>query len=294
MVAGRPADQLIVIVGPTASGKSDVAIKIAKEFDGEIISADSRTIYKNLDIGTAKPSITERQGVMHFGFDLIDPSQTFSAAQFQQLATGWIKDIRSRGKLPIMVGGTGLYVDSILFNYRFGLSADPKLREKLSSMSLQELWMYCKEHNIELPENYKNKRYVVRAIEQGGINVSRSKQLRANTIVVGLAPKPEELKLRLRQRAIDIFKNNVVQETMKVLKEYGPESPGLTGNVYPIIQKLIAHQILPEQAIEHSTQADWRLAKRQLTWFRRNPHIRWFADAGEAHDFITEYLSKIT
>src|ERR1700681_366809 len=111
--------ELLVIVGPTASGKSDLALRIAKKFNGEIIAADSRTIYKRMDIGTAKPSHKDQKLVVHWGLDLIEPGESFSAAQFKDYAEAKIAEIRSRGKLPILVGGTGLYIDSILFNFSF-------------------------------------------------------------------------------------------------------------------------------------------------------------------------------
>lgn len=292
MVARRTADQFVVIVGPTASGKTDLAIKIAKEFKGEVISADSRTIYKGLDISTAKPSIQERQGVTHYGFDLVEPDRAFSAAQFKTLAEGWIKDIQARGKLPIMVGGTGLYIDSILFNYQFGGPSDPALRERLSAMSLEQLWDYCKENNISLPENYKNKRYVIRAIERGKDKVSKKYNLRPSTIVVGITLDREVLRQRIHDRAQSIFSKGVVEETTKIAKEFGWQAPGLSGIVHPIIRKLVEGELSQDSAVQQFVTADWQLAKRQLTWLKRNPAITWHESPSDAYLFLKEYLSK--
>ena len=119
---------LVVIVGPTASGKTGLAIELAEKYNGEIICADSRTIYRGMDIGTAKPTLKERQGVVHWGLDLVEPGEAFSAADFKAYADDKIANIRSREKVPFLVGGTGLYIDAVIFNYQFGTTADPVLR----------------------------------------------------------------------------------------------------------------------------------------------------------------------
>jgi tRNA dimethylallyltransferase len=143
---------LIVIVGPTASGKSALAMQLAERFGGEIICADSRTVYKGMDIGTAKPSAEDQARVPHHGLDLVEPGERFSAVDFKNYATQTIADIRARGKIPFLVGGTGLYVDAVIFDYHFG-QADPELRAKLEALSLEELHEYCRNNNIKLPEN---------------------------------------------------------------------------------------------------------------------------------------------
>ena len=111
---------LIVIIGPTASGKTSLAIRLAKKYRGEIICADSRTVYRGMNIGTAKPSLEEQQGVSHWGLDLVDPGDSFSVSQFKDYARQKIKEIRSRGNIPFLVGGTGLYIDSVIFDFQFG------------------------------------------------------------------------------------------------------------------------------------------------------------------------------
>ena len=150
---------LIVIVGPTASGKTGLSIKLAKKFNGEIISADSRAIYRGLDIGTAKPSIEERQGVVHWGIDLVNPGEYYTAADFKRYADAKIDDIRSREYLPILVGGSGLYIDAVLFNFEFGKLPIVEKRTTLQKMDILELQSYCVKNNIKLPDNIQNKRY---------------------------------------------------------------------------------------------------------------------------------------
>ena len=130
------AAPLVVVVGPTASGKSALAIELAEQFNGEIICADSRTVYKYMDIGTTKPSLEDRARVPHFGLDLVEPGERFTAADFQEYANEKITEIRQRGHIPFLVGGTGLYVDGVVFDYEF-LPADEALRAKLEKLTLR-------------------------------------------------------------------------------------------------------------------------------------------------------------
>lgn len=168
---------LIVIVGPTASGKTSLAIRLAQKYGGEIICADSRTVYRDMDIGTAKPTPEERALVSHWGLDLVSPGERFTAADFKRYALEKIDEIRARGHVPFIVGGTGLYVDSVVFDYEFGGSVDESQRQELEVLSIEELHKYCFKHNISLPENNKNKRHLIRAIEQRGINSKRKANL---------------------------------------------------------------------------------------------------------------------
>ena len=152
---------LIIITGPTASGKTGLAIKLAKLFGGEIISADSRAIYKDIDIASAKPTIEERDGVPHWGFNLVEPGERFTAADFKEYAYSKIEDILSRGKIPFLVGGTGLYIDAVLYDYEFSGGVDEEFREKLSQKSIEELQQYIFENISKEKENkirYYNKK----------------------------------------------------------------------------------------------------------------------------------------
>ena len=151
------ANPLVVIVGPTASGKTSLAIDLAKRYGGEIICADSRTIYKEMDIGTAKPTAAQRAEVTHWGLDLVEPGESFSAYDFKIYANQKIQEIRKRGNIPFMVGGTGLYIDAVLFDYEFGQPADPELRQTLQLMSVSELQNYCIRYNSKLVWIDKNK-----------------------------------------------------------------------------------------------------------------------------------------
>ena len=279
---------LIVIIGPTASGKTSLAIQLAKKYRGEIICADSRTVYRGMNIGTAKPSLGEQQVVPHWGLDLVDPGDSFSASQFKDYACQKIKEIRSRGNIPFLVGGTGLYIDSVIFDFQFGAKSNEDKRCDLQEMTVSELQQYCANHNILLPENSKNKRYLVRAIERADEKPSRLEVPLNNTIVVGITTDKQLLKQRITDRAKKMFKDGVVEETIELANNSGWCNEAMTGNVYPIIKKLIEKEIDEDQAIREFIVSDVNLVKRQLTWFRRNPFIEW----GDIHS-CEQYLSRV-
>jgi tRNA dimethylallyltransferase len=312
---------LIVIVGPTASGKTSLAIKIAQEFDGEIISADSRAIYRGMDIGTAKPTGAEQKQVKHWGIDLVEPDERFTVADFQNYANEKIREIRARGKIPILVGGSGLYVDSVVFNYEFGnFSArhpelgsgssknksvwipgqarndarsdfDPVLREKLDKMSITELQNYCESNNILLPENSKNKRYLVRAIERQNAPRNNRKQVREDCVIVGIETDPKILRQQIGERIQDMFNNGIEAETEKLIKKYPLTIEAMKSNIYPIVAKLLDGKITRDEAIKLAEIDDWHLAKKQLTWFRRNPAIKWLP-LNKAENYLWEYVKN--
>lgn len=267
---------LLVIVGPTASGKTHLALEIAQQYDGEIISADSRTVYKGLDIGTAKPTKKEQSRIPHHLIDVVEPNQTFTVWDFQQLAKKAIADIRARGKLPILVGGTGLYIDSIVFDYAIdNAPLDVELRQRLTDESIENLQMMIKEQHLKMPENALNKRHLIRALEQKKINTARRSEPIEHTIIVGIATEKLELEQRIRSRAQTIFDSGVIQEAEKVASLYGWDTPAMTGNIYPIIRQLVDGTISIDTAIEKFVISDRQLAKRQLTWLKRNKYIVW-------------------
>ena len=249
---------LIVITGPT--------IKLAKKFGGEIICADSRTVYRDMDIGTAKPTLMERQGVAHWGLDLVEPGQLFSAADFKEYATKKIAEIRDRGNIPFLVGGTGLYIDGIIFNFSFANRSDGRYRQQLEGMSIEDLHKYCVNNNMSLPENKYNKRYVIRAIERGTQNVVKNASIQENTIVV--------------------------DEATYLGNKYGWRSEAMTGNVYPIINQYIRGKIDYSTMVQQMIASDRQLAKRQMTWLRRNPHIMW-CDLYSAEHYLSQILARL-
>lgn len=284
---------LIVIVGPTASGKTSLAINLAEIYGGEIICADSRTVYKDMDIGTAKPSYEDCQRVPHWGIDLVYPYEYFSAAEFKQYSLKKIEDIRSRNKIPFLVGGTGLYIDAIVFDYKFGNKSDVKKRTLLEKLTIEELWEYCSKNNIELPDNYNNKRYVIRCIEQGGINNSRKVEINNNIIVVGISTDRDNLRKRIKDRIEQFFDNNVVEEARILGKIYGWDNRAMSGNIYPILHKYIDNEISIEEVKVEIFYRDWHLAKRQMTWFRRNKNIEWL-ELNQVSSYIYSRMASLS
>lgn len=290
MEAGSVDLPLIVIVGPTASGKTALAIDLAWRYGGEIICADSRTVYKNMDIGTAKPTSDEQARVPHWGVDLLEPGERFTAAHFKRYATAKIAEIRSRGNIPFLVGGTGLYVDGVVFDYEFGSAGDASLRTALNRFSIEALHEYCSEHNVTLPNNKYNKRYVIRAIEQKSISVKRRSKPIDSTVIVGITTDRTELRERIKQRAEQLFENGVVEEAILLGEKYGWDNESMTGNVYPLVRDYHNGAKTLSEIKEQFITLDWRLAKRQLTWFRRNKYIQWY-DLNHAEHYISELLA---
>ena len=282
---------LLVLVGPTASGKTSLAIQLAKRFDGEIICADSRTIYKGMDIGTAKPSLEEQDGIQHWGLDIVNPGDEFSVSDFKSYATEKIADIRSRGKMPLLAGGTGLYVDSIVFDFSFVGEKSASLRKAMESWSIEELQYYCHKNNINLPENTRNKRFLIRAIERKNISGKRREEPIDNCIVVALSTQKTVLRTRMEFRVEQMFSEGVVNEATILAERYGWESQAMTGNVYHLVKGYLAGEYDIERAKQLVALSDWRLAKRQMTWFRRNSYIEW-ATLEDAEHYCAMQLSK--
>lgn len=282
---------IVVIVGPTASGKSQLAVDIAEHHNAEIICADSRTVYKGMDIGTAKPSAQDIKKVRHHLLDVVEPNQQFTAADFKKLANEAIVKIWKRGNVPIVVGGTGLYIDALLFDYDFGSKADVGKRVELSTMTLEELWDLCRQKNIELPENYKNKRHVIRAIELGGL-IRAKRVLRKNTLVVGLSTERPELVKRITQRVDDMFRLGVLQEAEALGRKFGWDCQALTANIYLVCKQVLDGSLDLDQAKQLCVKNDLNLAKRQMTWFKRNNAIHW-GDPNKLREIIARFLDSL-
>ena len=287
----RPEPPLVVIAGPTASGKTALAIKLAKKFGGEIICADSRTVYRGMDVGTAKPTAEEQAGVPHWGLDLVEPGERFTAADFKAYVEQKIAEIRERGHVPFLVGGTGLYIDSVVFDFRFAAAPDESFRQRLNDMSVSELQKYCKENNVLLPENKNNKRYLVRAIERKNTSTMRYGAPVGTTYVVGITTASDVLRTRIEYRSEQLFANNVVKEATLLGKKYGWKGEAMTGNIYPLVHEYLCGAIDEAELKRRFVVSDWRLAKRQMTWLRRNEHMMW-ADVPAAEHYLSTLLLR--
>ena len=282
------AAPLIVIVGPTASGKSSLAVELAQAFNGEIICADSRTVYNHMDIGTAKPSKQDQALVPHWGLDLVEPGEVFTAADFKKYALQKAQQIRERGHVPFLVGGTGLYVDGVVFDYEFA-QQQPELRKELEALSLEELKEYCANNNISLPENENNRRYVIRAIEQKNVTSKRLRSPIDNTVIVGITTERNILRTRIAARAEQLFENGMVEEAILLGKKYGWESEAMTGNIYKLVRRYLRKELTLDELKQANFYADWQLAKRQMTYLKRNPFIHWFS-LNDAREYISSRL----
>jgi tRNA dimethylallyltransferase len=258
MAPGSDDATLIVIVGETGSGKSALALELAGRFNGEIICADSRTVYMGFDIGTAKPNPAERARVPHHLLDVVSPNQRFSAADFKRLANEAIRDIRSRGKLPIMVGGTGLYIDAVLFDYDFAPS--------------------------DAARDPENPRHLSRTEPQA------KHALRPNTLILGLRLDRDILTERIRERVDAMMAAGLMDEVRTLSQQYGWEALALQAPGYKALREYSEGTISLEQAKALFVKNDLNLAKRQRTWFKRNKSIHWLA----TDDKVTEPVALIT
>ena len=292
-MAGDKKIPLVSIVGPTASGKTSLAIEIAKLFDGEIVSADSMQIYKGMDIATAKPSILEQQGVVHHLIDFLDNHKTFSVAQYCELAHSIIFDIHSRGKLPILVGGTGLYVDSVINNTSFSESdCDEQLRLRLKQIAdengadaLLEILSEFDQPMAEKLSVEKNIKRIIRAIEvykTTGITMSehnlKSHEIESpyKVVKIGLTATDRQYLYDRINRRVDIMvENGLVEEAKEFLdKKLSQTSSMAIGHkeLLPYFEGLLEL----DSCLENLKMQTRRYAKRQLTWFRKDQDIIWF------------------
>ncbi len=284
---------LIVITGPTASGKTGLALKLAERYNGEIICADSRTVYTGLDIGTAKPSDEERLRIPHHLLDVVAPDERFTVADFQALARAAIADVRARGKVPFLVGGTGLYVDSIVLDYEFGPDQDAEKRGLLEEKTVEELLTLLEKQQIDKPTNMLNKRHLIRALEQKGVNSTRKMTPNDNTYVVSISTDKDVLMDRVATRADEMFEVGVVDEARELADIYGWDAESLSGNIYPILRRVIEGDLTVDQAKQLFIIRDRQLIKRQLTWLKRHTFVQWLS-LDEAERDISARLDRIT
>lgn len=274
--------KVIAIVGPTASGKTGFAISLAKKLNGEIISADSRLVYKGFDIGTAKPSIEEREGIPHYMIDIVEPEFDYSAGLYAQEAERLIFDISKRGKVPVVVGGTGLYFRLLLENYDVPkVEPDYELREKLAKLSYSELVLMLEAKDPvrakEIEVNDKKK--LIRAIEMAEHLEKPLSEYKKEPVFdvewIGLNYPRAELYERINKRVDMMIKDGLVEETEYLLKKHGRIKNLVCTIGYQEIVQYLDNLLTLEEAKDKLKQNTRNYAKRQLTWFRKNPAIKW-------------------
>jgi tRNA dimethylallyltransferase len=284
--------ELLVIVGTTASGKSDLAMRAAKEFNGEIISADSWTVYKRFDVGTSKPTITQQKAVKHHLLDVREATDGFNAPMFKELAEKAIENIQKQGKLPVLVGGTGLYIDSLLYDFGFLPSVSSDERDALNLKTIPDLLELAKARNIDLTDiDTRNKRRIIRAIEAGGQKPTKN-ELRPNTLIIGINLEPEESDKRIERRTDRMLAAGLEQEVKQLAAEYGWEAEPMKGIGYREWREYFEGSQSLEQIRQRIISATKNLAKRQRTWFKRSPDIQWFSSAEAAYSALKTVLNN--
>jgi tRNA dimethylallyltransferase len=292
----QPEPQLVVILGPTASGKSALAVDLAQQFAGEIVSCDSVALYRYFEIGTAKPSREQRASVAHHLLDVAEPNQPFTAGEYARQARAVIGEIAARGYLPIVVGGTGLYLRALLVGLFPGPQRSEELRERLRSRAARHGSPYlhrilkrldpeaaAKIHANDLPK-------LVRAIEVRLASQSRiselwkqrgSDPLRGFRILrIGLNPPRKRLYDRINLRARQMFEDGLVEETKALLDRYAGVAP-LNSLGYKQAVQFLHGDLTREQAIAAAQRGHRNYAKRQMTWFRSEPDVRWLEGFGD-------------
>lgn len=276
--------KIIVILGQTATGKSGFAVEVAKKINGEIISADSRQVYKGMDLGTGKVTKKEMGGIPHFMLDIISPkNKTFSAGQFQKMAKQKIKEILDKKNIPIICGGTGYYIDSLINSLPFPeVLPNKKLRKELEGESATELFEILKKIDKNRAKNIdaKNKVRLIRAIEiaqeLGQVPKLKKTKKEFETIKIGLAFPDNELKRRIYERLIKRIKKGMIKEVEK-LHESGVSWKKLEsfGLEYRYVSFYLQKKMTKEEMIEKLFSAIWHFAKRQKTWWKKDKEIIW-------------------
>ncbi len=286
---------LVVIVGETASGKSALALELAKRFRGEIISADSWTVYRDFNIGTAKPTSSELAQIPHHLLDIADPLEGFSAPEFKKRAAAAIDNIAACGKTPFLVGGTGLYVDSVLFDYRFLAAPDPAVRAELSKLSLGEIHEKVSEKNLDISGiDIRNKRRLIRLLETAGARPEKS-AMRENTLVLGVHVGRDQLRTRVANRVDAMLSAGLEEEVRALSERYGWGAEPMKGIGYREWFEYFSGSQALDQTRDRIISATMNLAKRQRTWFKRNNSIHWLMTEDkitESVDLLTTFLNK--
>jgi len=283
--------KVIVICGPTAAGKTKLSIELAKKINGEIISADSMQIYKDMNIGTAKIEQEEMQGIKHHLLDFVLPSERYSVAEFKKDAENAIEEILQKGKTPIIVGGTGLYIDSLVYGIEYtDIKIDEEYRKELEKIieeqGLEKLFKQAQEIDFEATEkiSQNDKKRIMRILEiykaTGKTKTQQEIESRKNGIkydykVFAINIEREKLYEKINKRVDIMIEKGLIQEVKKLLKKYDSFPTAMQGLGYKEVVEYLKEEIKKEEMIEKIKMETRRYAKRQLTWFRKNKEIIW-------------------
>ncbi|MBW2070743.1 MAG: tRNA (adenosine(37)-N6)-dimethylallyltransferase MiaA [Deltaproteobacteria bacterium] len=288
-------DKIIVLVGPTGVGKTGVAIEVAKELGGEIVNADSMQVYRYMDVGTAKPTARERAAVPHHLLDILDPDEDFDAFIYAEMARAAIAEIRQRDRLAVVVGGTGLYLKSLLYGLFPGAAKDAEVRQRLRKEAADkgDTFLYQRLQEVD-PETARrlNPRDLVRVVralevwECTGTPISKLQkehgfsQSMYRALKIGLHLPRNELYARIERRADEMLTAGLVAEVQDLLQRgYGPELKSMQALGYRHMVRVVKGEMVLEKAVDSMKRDTRRYAKRQLTWFRQDQEIHWFTPA---------------
>lgn len=293
-------DKLIVILGQTASGKTDLSIKIAKKYNGEVVSADSRQVYKKMDIGSGKITKKEMKGVPHYLLDVASPKKRFTVAEYQKLSLKAINKIHKKNKLALLVGGTGFYIQSVVDGIVIPeVKPDWKLRKKLEKKSNEELFLMLKKIDPERAKTIDrhNPRRLIRALEiilktgKAVPALNYTKKPNFNILILGIKKEPDELKILIKKRLLKRLEQGMVKEvsglhklgvSWKRLEEFGLE--------YRFVAQYLQNKITHEEMINKIQKESENFAKKQMTWFKKDKTIKWIKNYKEAVLCIDKFL----
>jgi tRNA dimethylallyltransferase len=288
---------LIVLLGPTGSGKTALSLALAEYFGGEIVNCDSVAMYRDFEIGTAKPTIAERARVPHHLLDSVDPTSYVTAGEYSRQARKVLQEIKTRGNVPIVVGGTGLYLQALLQGLFPGPERSEELRDRLRQRAKNKGYLHrllrrldpgaaTKIHSNDTPK-------LIRAIEvclasrkemSEMLKEGRNPLQGFHILRLGLNPDRAALYKRINQRALQMFDSGLVEETRSMLEKYGDSASPLSSLGYKQAVQLLRGEIDRDAAIQAAQQAHRKYAKRQMTWFRREPQVEWLTGFGDEPD----------
>ena len=302
-------EKVIVICGPTASGKTALSIELAKRINGEIVSCDSMQIYKDMDIGTAKPTKEEMQGIKHYLIDFVSPDERYSVADYKLDAKKAIKEIINKGKVPIIVGGTGLYVDSLIYeieypNIEFDEEYRLKLEKEADENGLADLYEKAKKIDSQAIEKISenDRKRILRILEiyhATGKNKteqeieSRKKEVEYDYRVYALKWEREKLYERINKRVDIMLEQGLIDEVKSIYKKYKKFPTAMQGLGYKEVVEYLENKTTKEEMIEKIKQETIRYAKRQMTWFRKNKQTIWLDAEEELQKNISIILERL-
>lgn len=302
--------KVIVIVGPTASGKTTLSIELAKKINGEIVSCDSMQIYKDMNIGSAKPTIDEMQGIKHYLIDIVEPTERFSVAEYKKKAEKAIEEILQKGKVPIVIGGTGLYANSLIYGIEYNeIKFDEKYRKKLMKKAeteegLQFLYEEAKKIDPKAIEkiSFNDKKRIIRILEiynsTGKTKTeqeieSRKKEIKYDYKVFAINIERPILYERINKRVDIMIEQGLIKEVQDIIAKYKKFPTAMQAIGYKEIVEYLNGTIIKEEAIEKIKQESRRYAKRQITWFKRLENIIWINGLDTIQNNINIILEEI-